>query len=291
VNYFSQRELGPPPRISEEITISVWQAIVAATERRVRDGSFGNTFPERCFEHNYTVGTDAQLFGRALVGAVASVTWPLNENEVPRNFGALDLIEFCYARVAQPRREAWHDYGRHYRLSFDVNAGRAEFRAEINGIFAGHGVAFDLNEEGQIVRLAPPEVQQVLNTAVFTTGDADLNRLLNTARAKFLRPRAEDRLDGLEKLVDAWERIKTLEDPNDKRRSITLILDRCAGNPTLRELLENQALCLTNAGNSFMIRHHEVNKVPLENSEQVDFLFEALFALVYYVLRSTGRAA
>ena len=291
MNYFSQRELGPPPRISEEITPPVWQAVVAAVDRRVQDGSFGNAFPERCGDFGYTVGTHSEMMGRSLLGAVPSVTWPLELDAIPHNFGALDLIEFCYARVAQPRREAFHDYFRHYRLSFNVDAGRAEFRDEINGIFAAHGIAFELNEAGQIVRLAPPEVQDILNSAQFDTGDADLDRLLNTARVRFLRPREEDRRDGLEKLVDAWERIKTLEEPNDKRRSVTRILDRCAGNPTLRDLLENQARAFTDAGNAFMIRHHEMNKVPLENSEQVDFLFEALFALVYFVLRSTGRAA
>lgn len=291
INYFAQRELGPPPRINEEITIPVWQGIVALVQSRVRDGSFGNVFPERCFEHNYTVGTDERLFGRALVGAIASLTWPLNEDEVPRNFGALDLIEFCYARVARPRQEAWHDYGRHWRLSFDVNAGRAEFRGEINAIFAGHGIAFELREDGQIVRLAPPEVQNVLNTAQFNTGDAELDRLLNGARARFSRPQLEDRRDGLEKLVDAWERIKSLEDPNDKRKSTRLILDRCATNPTFRELLENNASLITNAGNTFMIRHAEVNKVPLDTSGQVDFMFQTVFALVYLILRSIGRAA
>jgi hypothetical protein len=291
MNFFSQRELGPRPRTSEEITPTVWQAIVVAVDRRIRDGSFGNSFPAQCGEHGYAVGTDAEMFGRSLVGVVATVTWPLDGLSIPRNFGALDLIEYCYSHVARPKKEAWHDYLRHHRLSFDVDAGRADFRVEINSILEGHGLAFELREDGQVVRLAPPELQHALDAAAFATGDAELDRLLNTARSKFSRPGLDDRRDGLEKLVDAWERIKSLEEPNDKRRSTELILNRSATNPRFRTLLEDQARIITNAGNDFMIRHAEVNKVPLDMSEQVDFLFQLVFALAYLTLRSTGRAA
>jgi hypothetical protein len=291
MNFFSQRELGPRPRISEEITPAVWQAIVAAIDRRIRDGSFGNSFPALCWEHGYAVGTDTEMFGRSLVGAVATVTWPLDGLSIPRNFGALDLIEYCYAHVARPRKEAWHDYLRHHRLSFDVDAGRADFRAEINSIFEGHGLAFELRQDGHVVRLAPPELQHTLDVAAFATGDAELDRLLNTARSKFFRPALEDRREGLEKLVDAWERIKSLEEPDDKRRSTELLLNRSSTNLRFRALLEDEARLLTNAGNDFMIRHAEVNKVPLDTSEQVDFLFQLVFALAYLTLRCTGRAA
>jgi hypothetical protein len=38
-----------------------------------------------------------------------------------------------------------------------------------------------------------------------------------------------------------------------------------------------------------MIRHTEVNKVAVEDSEHVDYLFHRLFALIRLILRKSGR--
>jgi hypothetical protein len=289
--FFSQREFGAPPRNSEQVTLPVWRAIVAAVQRRVRDGSFGNSFPESCPEYGYPIGTDATMFGHTLAGAVPAVNWPLNGDQVPGKFGTFDLVQFCYANVAKPQQAAWHDFFRHHRLTFDVETGRREFRVEINGIFERHGLAFELREDGELVRLAAPELQAALDGAAFNTGDDELNRLLVAARTKFKNPDAEVRREALERLWDAWERLKTLEDPADKRRSVGMLLDRSATNHHFRELIETEANNLTKVGNDFMIRHTEVGKIPLESSEQVDFLFHLLFALIHLTLRSTGRVA
>jgi hypothetical protein len=93
----------------------------------------------------------------------------------------------------------------------------------------------------------------------------------------------------LEKLWDAWERLKTLEAADDKKRSIGILLDRTATEPTFRRLLEEEATYLTNVGNNFMIRHTEVGKIPIASQEQVDYLFHRMFSLIRLTLRSTGR--
>ncbi len=46
--YFSERETGTKPRVVENITHEVWQGIVAAIQRRINDGSFGNKYPLQC---------------------------------------------------------------------------------------------------------------------------------------------------------------------------------------------------------------------------------------------------
>ena len=60
----------------------------------------------------------------------------------------------------------------------------------------------------------------------FNTGDQTLNELLQAAREKFLNRDLTVRREALEKLWDAWERLKSLFDPNDKRRSVAMLLDR-----------------------------------------------------------------
>ena len=43
------------------------------------------------------------------------------------------------------------------------------------------------------------------------------------------------------------------------------------------------------SGNTFMIRHTEVGKKPITKSEQVDYVFQRMFAVVRLLLKGTGR--
>jgi hypothetical protein len=124
---------------------------------------------------------------------------------------------------------------------------------------------------------------------VFRTRDADLDRLLETAREKFLNRSLEVRKEGLEKLWDAWERLKTIEQGKDKSAQAKAILDKAATEPMLRERLECEARELNFIGNNLMIRHTEVGKPPVVESAHVDYLFHRMFAMVRLLLKSTGR--
>jgi hypothetical protein len=130
--------------------------------------------------------------------------------------------------------------------------------------------------------------RESLASAIFTTSDPILDDLLNTARNKFLNPDVHDRREALEKLWDAWERLKTLE-AEDKKRSVGLLLDKASPDSRFRGVLESEAKALTDIGNSFMIRHTEVGKVPIRHHEHVDYLFHRMFDLIRLLLRTTGR--
>jgi hypothetical protein len=150
-------------------------------------------------------------------------------------------------------------------------------------------LAYDLQENGQIIRLAQAVLREALAAAVFNTGEAELNNLLETARVRFLSPDLRVRKDALEKIWDAWERLKTIENPNDKRTSITMLLDRPATERNFRQTIEAEARSLTDIGNAYMIRHAEVGKIPIETPEQIDYLFHRMFASIRLLLRATGR--
>ena len=53
--------------------------------------------------------------------------------------------------------------------------------------------------------MAPTGLQEALASTVFNTGDQVLDRLLETAREKFLNRSLDVRKEGLEKLWDAWD--------------------------------------------------------------------------------------
>jgi len=289
--YFSEGELGPRPRTSEELSQVVWGAIVALIWSRLADGSFGNFYGTECNDGGAIYRVDEQAFSLALRGAVPEIPWPLTPDAVPSPLAMFDLIQFCYQSVAKPIIRSVHTYFGHSHFDFDPVEGRAIFRNDVNRVFSRNGIAYELTAEGGIVRIGPAVLREELLRFTFSTGDGDLDRMLEAARKKFLAPDLNVRNDALEKLWDAWERIKTLELPGaaNKLASATKLLNKASTEPGFRQDLEDEARALTNLGNTFQIRHSETDKTPIQRSEHVDFLFHRLFAMIRLVLRMSGR--
>ena len=287
--YFSDRELGERPRSRDDIPPNVWGGIIAIIVSRVEDGSFGYRYPWACPDGKGTAGCDQESFSLALAAEIPDITWPLRANITPPQLAILDLLEFCYRAVAKPEEYDFHSFFRHSHLSFNPEEGRAAFREDVNRILSRNGLAYELNTEGLVVRLAPEAVREPLMTAVFNTGDSELNSLLEAARKKYLAPDPNTRRESLEKLWDAWERLKTIEPGKDKLASTTALLNKAASEPTFRATLESEARELTLIGNKFRIRHSETTQVPLELNEHVDYLFHRLFSLIRLLLKTTGR--
>ena len=95
--------------------------------------------------------------------------------------------------------------------------------------------------------------------------------------------------ESLKKLWGAWERLKTVEQPGNKKVSARALLDRAADEPRFRDVVEQDARALTDIGNHFTIRHSETDKAQLQRNEHVDYLFHRLFALLRLLLRATNR--
>jgi hypothetical protein len=203
----------------------------------------------------------------------------------------MDLLEFSAAAIGQPQLGGWHDYHKHHHISWNRAEGLRQFMSDVNKLFARNGVAFELTGEGAARRLLPEPLQAVLQQAVFITGDDEADRLLESARRSIVAPDINQRREALEKLWDAFERIKTLEAGADKRAKADWLLDRTAGatTPRMRSLLGDEAKALTDIGNRFHIRHSEVGQEMLAGADQVDYLFQRMYAFIRLVLKSTGR--
>ncbi|MNX99241.1 hypothetical protein D3C86_1316760 [compost metagenome] len=207
----------------------------------------------------------------------------------PDTLLVLDFIEFVHASVAKPISGKYHDYFSHHHLTFDQEAGQEDFRMTVNRIFARNGVAFEMLPNGRIERVLPPVLGEELKRTLFNTGDRTLDNMLDECRAKFSDRNPLVRREALERLWDAWERLKSLADPRDKKRSIKVILDAVAAEPSLRSRLEVEAIELTAIGNSHLIRHSEVNQVAVIDVDHVDYLFHRLFAMIQLMLRKKGN--
>ncbi|MCA1404661.1 hypothetical protein I6F26_10335 [Ensifer sp. IC3342] len=292
MTYFSEEEEGERPRENEEIGEAAWGGIKALIAARIDDGSFGAAYPRPCEEGRGAIGTDADALWQAVRAEIRNLQalplppWYYGE-DMPRTLDVLDMIQFCWRCVGAPIQDNFHRYFQHYHLRFDVEAGREKFREDINRILRRNGVAYDLAEDGSVERLAPPVLREALASAMFRTQDAALNGMLEAARSKFLDPDVEIRREALEKLWDAWERLKTLGSGAKKPAQIAALLDAAAGHssPRLRQALEDDALGLTHIGNKLQIRHTEKDAERIEKGEHVDYLFHRLFSLIQLVIR------
>ncbi|MCY7366905.1 MAG: hypothetical protein LH474_01995 [Chamaesiphon sp.] len=115
------------------------------------------------------------------------------------------------------------------------------------------------------------------------SGDETLDELLQEACRKFKDPTPQSLQDATEKLWDSWERIKSLENPENKKNSVKLLLDRATNNTYFYNYLDQEAKALTDIGNQFQLRHFEVGKQPL-TLEQLEYLFHRLYSLIRFLL-------
>jgi hypothetical protein len=203
---------------------------------------------------------------------------------VPDTIAVLDLVQFCYRSVAKPIPRNYHSYFGHSHLSFDEDTGKAEFLEKINKIFERNGIAFILKSDGSIERLVSPIVQ-VFISSHYHTGDNLLDGMLDEAHKKILNPNPETRREAIERLWDCWERLKSLENPNNKKDSITALLNKVSSDSDIRSMLEEEAQKLTSIGNSFHIRHSEVGQTRITDNALLDYLFLRLVCMIQLLIQ------
>ena len=296
-DYFSDRENGPRARTDQVISPTVWAGLVATVQTLINSGAFGLSFPERCTDGQVICGSDSDALSASLAAEMPGLAWPLETAAVvadgcfsehqpfaPDTLLILDFVEFVHASVAKAIPGKYHDFFNHYHLTFDQEAGQEGFRSTVNRMFARNGVAFEILPTGRIVRLLPPVLGEELKRTVFNTGDRTLDNMLSESRAKFSDRNPLVRREALERLWDAWERLKSFADPGDKKRSIKIILDAVTSEPSLRARLEEEAMELNSIGNSYLIRHSEVTQVAVIDVDHIDYLFHRLFAMIQLML-------
>jgi len=296
MSYLGERESGSPVQDQETITSAAWQGIVGLIQSALGTGLFAEDFPDRaCTDEGMSAaitGCNEQQFYLRLKGDHPEIHAPLDPNSAPGTIQALEVVEFCHRHVSMPTCPDTHAYFSHkHYLHFWRNKGQEDFADEINTIMARNHLAYELRPNGQVTRLLPPVLREALVSSEFTSEDNDLNRLLEAARQKFSSPDFRTRYDALKDLWDAFERLKTLEPPRDeKKQSSAALIARVSQEPKIQAMLEAEMRVeLDDFGNGFFIRHANAAQVSLQTSEEIDYLFHRLFAVIRLLLRSTGR--
>jgi hypothetical protein len=114
------------------------------------------------------------------------------------------------------------------------------------------------------------------------TEDEELNKLIEEAKNRFFHP--GDKQIAVEKLWDAFERLKTYFNAN-KKNSVSELIKVTSRN--FDEGIINQEFeKLTDIGNKFRIRHHETDKKEITEPKHLNYLFFRMLSLINLCLTS-----
>ncbi|MDV8148941.1 hypothetical protein [Arthrobacter sp. B10-11] len=288
-DFYSDRANGPIPRTHDVLPKATAEGLFSLFRSKAQAHWLAQHFPEHCVDGNAISGTDQS----ALWSNVRAVIPELKEDSL---FGVreqqsddvlFDLMEYAAARIAKPVQGRWHEYMKHFELDFAEALGKREFRQEVNQILQRGGTMYELGPGGRIVRIGTTEVQQIIQQMVPASGDATLDGLLQLAKGLYISRKDDDRVLALDKLWDAFERLKTIDVSGNKKQSSNVLLDNIT-SAEFREVARAEMVALTALGNQFMIRHHETDKHPVPEVAQ-DYLFARMGSLIVFLLKVSNR--
>lgn len=108
-----------------------------------------------------------------------------------------------------------------------------------------------------------------------------LKELINDALANYRSNSYKNRQNAVEKLWDAFERLKTYHIDLSKPLSVDKIIDAMSKDEeNFKKLFEKEFKELTSIGNDFRIRHHETYITDITELRHYDYFFMRCFALI-----------
>ena len=286
---YSDRVRGPMPRDRGALADATKAGLLGIVENKLSANWFAERFPGGCQECPSPTETNQQAFRSVVIATIPDLRIPLRNNADQPDAIIFDLIEWAEEQMSFPEQEDFHDYPRpgHWSLRFDRERAAAEFRSEVNRLLTRGRTVFELTETGEVQRRGTPEVRAAISALRPVTGDTTLDSLIEDGRERFHSRNAAERSIAIEKLWDAFDRLKTIEPGKDKKSQIQGLLNRIT-DPALRPVTAAEMQSLTDFGNQFQIRHYEVGKAPLPTEAQ-DYVAARMANLLVFLLQESDR--
>lgn len=215
------------------------------------------------------IGFDYQHDGSTRATWIASVLYELNIHDIYR------ITEAVF------RKKYFVDYSKIKELDLDtlITEAREEFSDFLeNSISANQTIdtdaAYKLN-----VNL------ELLTNKSTSTEDNIFNELIDSAKNFYIEGRKQE---AIEKVWDAFERLKSINIPTDKKASVAELIG-ILSNELDKSFFESEFRTLTQIGNNYMIRHSETDKIPLNDNSNKDYLFFRILALIDLAIKKVPR--
>ena len=310
MKYFSDIEGVNDGNNTFRISITVWNGIATIVNALISNNLLAKDFPKQCPDGNGICGVDDQSFYVAAIAIIPRIKNILpqyggdiqylstnnfdpfdeskDENEEKTKeftYDVLDFIEFVYKHIYDTQNGNYHDFFKHFELKFlDTTFGRDKFVIDVNEILERNHTGFILRKEGNIERIVN---EVLLNSLEIQDLEPTLGELIAESIDRFKSPKKKERSIAIEKLWDAFERLKTIENPDDKKSSSNLLLTKASqGQSHFFELLKKECEELTSIGNKYQIRHFEMNKNQIVSEEHIDYFFYRMYSLLSLLVKA-----
>jgi hypothetical protein len=154
------------------------------------------------------------------------------------------------------------------------------FPDEVNLIFQNHEFSFRLLG-GKIERIKP-----IVNTKEIIK-EAGLRELIEQATSLYRSSNIRDKQIAVEKLWDAFERLKTYYGVGTQKKASVekIIAEISSDDSNYISLFNDEFEKLSKIGNDYRIRHHEMNKIDITDNNHYDYFFQRCFALIDLALK------
>lgn len=202
--------------------------------------------------------------------------WPYNQYGSDYDLDTLvEVIEVLYDLVSAPltgRHHSFNECGWHYE-TFDPDAGRCEFRAQLNDTLRLAEPALQLQENGEIVLLHSEEMEKLLDAPLPPGAQSDLIATKIADARRLFRSRHSD--------------------GSDRRRAVRELVDVLeAIRPDIKAYLPSaDERDLFNIANNFAIRHNNDAQKRDYDPLWFGYLFQRFLADIHLVLRLRERVA
>ena len=232
------------------------------------------------FDENNFINTLKYSIPDLYINEAGKVDLPPEENY--NQLALIDYIEF-FAQNIMDIRVTWNNFkyrNFEYIDCLSTKNIRNNFRDEINNIFNLVGITFELTANGNIERINEccsfvDEIQKDIEKV----NEDGLEELLEEAVKLYKDPNPVSQKYAVEKLWDAFERLKTYYDANKRQSANKLVDSMATNNEYFLQVFRKEFQVLTEIGNECRIRHHEINKVEIPE-EYYDYLFHRCISLI-----------
>jgi hypothetical protein len=257
-------------------------AYLVSLDKLAEQDYFAELAPDTCVD-GHPQYWDAEAVNKALVGQMGIACWPLTDSELATFDDAtvIEYVEGFYKIVSKPTESWFHSYcGTSHPLKFSQPAGRYDYTVMVNGLFDRFGTGHRI--QGGAVRSAVSAVLSPrLSDPLPFGGDDHLQTLIRTGLGRFTSSDPQQRWEAVRLLADAYERIKTIKQPSNKKVSTGLLVNAISTNEQIAEHIEALFRTLTSTSNDLTIRHHEHGKVGiLHDADLIDFLFYSYYNVI-----------
>lgn len=236
-----------------------FSGLVAAAEK---DGRFQEAFGYECVDDGFVPGTlGTAIEERLLIELGQDGLWPVTQNAAAWHDDTFfDMIEFLYDHISSPgpgtgRYHSFGNCGWHYNV-FSPEPARTEYRQLANAILRRLEPAFEMTEQGEIVRTVPDGVAPLLESA---TGALEVTDRAHVEAA----------------ITKYRSRSSTTTDRRDAVRDLMDVLERLRASVKATMAAKDEAM-LFEMANKFWIRHNKPD-------ERRDYDHDAWWSWLFYV--------